>query len=239
MTQIIYTPTIDNKKSVFLYQSNFLSEEVANQLLNFAKTQDMRNGWCVSGKEIPRKQLWFQKDGHYFCDAWKQRYDRWNAVEIYPDILNKIATLIKQNTELATSLKNHDIDLANMDINSCLINMYRDGTDSIRAHKDTYLSFGQLPIIIGISLGDSRILRVRRLHNPDSFKSLRVQKNSDENIDFLLEHNSLFIMAGYSQIFFSHEIPKMEDKQCRYSFTFREFTKPNTSINTTFNESGK
>ena len=230
MTQIIYTPVIENKKSIFLYQSKFLSEEVANELLEFVKAQDLRDGWCVSGKEIPRKQLWFQKDGHYFCDSWKQRYDRWTAAKIYPDILDKIARQIKENKELVKTLESHDIDLTKMDINSCLINMYRDGSDSIRAHRDTYLSFGQLPIIIGISLGDSRILRVRRLHNPDSFKSLKVQKNSDENIDFLLEHNSLFIMAGYSQVFFSHEIPKMENKQSRYSLTFREFTKSHISF---------
>ena len=72
-----------------------------------------------------------------------------------------------------------------MDISGCLVNKYRDGDDSIRAHRDTYVVFGEHPIIIGISIGDSRILRVRRLHNPEIFKSLKVQKASDENIDFL------------------------------------------------------
>ena len=61
-------------------------------------------------------------------------------------------------------------------------------------------------------------------------EKLRVEKNSEENIDFLLEHNSLFIMAGYSQIFFSHEIPKMENKQTRYSLTLRQFISSNNTL---------
>ena len=108
-------------------------------------------------------------------------------------------------------------------INSCLINKYRDGNDSIRAHRDTYLSFGEIPVIIGISVGDSRILRVRKLHNPGVFKSLKVERDTDETIDFVLENNSVFVMAGYSQIYFSHEVPKMENKGVRYSLTFREY----------------
>ena len=108
-------------------------------------------------------------------------------------------------------------------INSCLINKYRDGNDSIRAHRDTYLSFGETPIIIGLSIGESRILRVRKLHNPDVFKSLKVERESDETIDFVLENNSVFVMAGYSQTYFSHEVPKMENKEHRYSLTFREY----------------
>lgn len=229
MSQILYTPVIDNKKSIFLYKSNIFEESFATKLLDFVKQLNMRDGWCVSGKEIPRKQLWFQKDRHYFCHQWKNRYDRWKAYDTYPEILDELVHLIKSK-ELIECLRKHDIDLETMDINSCLINMYRTGNDSIRAHRDTYLSFGELPIIIGISLGDSRILRVRKLHNPDSFKSLRVEKNSEENIDFLLEHNSLFIMAGYSQIFFSHEIPKMENKQTRYSLTLRQFISSNNTL---------
>ncbi len=224
MTQILYTPIIDGNKSVFFYKSNFFEKELIDKIRGFVTSQEYRDGHCVSGREIPRKQLWFQREGKYFCNTWKKTYDRWKAVDTYPEILNQISTEIKNHPELSSILESHDIDFANMEINSCLVNKYRNGDDSIRAHRDTYLSFGKHPIIIGVSLGDSRILRVRRLHNPEIFKSLKVQKASDENIDFLLEDNSLFIMAGHSQIYFSHEIPKMEDKGVRYSLTFREFS---------------
>jgi alkylated DNA repair dioxygenase AlkB len=223
MTQIIYTPIIDGNKSVFVYKSNFFDKEFIEKVRTFVTSQEYRDGHCVSGREIPRKQLWFQRDKQYFCNTWKNRYDRWESAIDYPTILTEIANVIKNHPELSSILENHNIDLKTMDINSCLVNKYRDGDDSIRAHRDTYLSFGTHPIIIGISLGDSRILRVRRLHHPEMFKSLKVQKASDENIDFLMEDNSLFIMAGHSQIYFSHEVPKMEGKDVRYSLTFREF----------------
>jgi alkylated DNA repair dioxygenase AlkB len=221
MTKVVYTPIIDGNKSVFLYKSNIFDDTLKDNLTRFVKEQTYRDGRCVSGREIPRKQLWFQKDGKYFCDSWKNRYDRWVSVKEYPDILEQVAKRIYDCDEITNTLKEHGITLP--DINSCLINKYRDGNDSIRAHRDTYLSFGDFPVIIGISLGDSRILRVRRLHYPELFKSMKVQKDSDEHIDFLLEDNSIFVMAGYSQKYFSHEIPKMEDKECRYSLTFREF----------------
>lgn len=223
MTQIIYTPIIESNKSIFLYKSNFFERDFVKQIKEFVLSKDYKDGYCVSGREIPRKQIWFQKDNKYFCKSWKNRYDRWEAANEYPDILRKIAINIKKNKDLSQTLLKHGINLDSMDINSCLINKYRDGNDSIRAHRDTYLSFGKLPIIIGVSLGESRILRVRRLHNPDVFKSLKAQKFSDENIDFLLEDNSLFIMAGHSQTYFSHEVPKMSTKNARYSLTFREF----------------
>ena len=223
MTQIIYTPIIDGNKSIFLYKSNFFEVNFVEKIKEFVISKSYRDGQCVSGREIPRKQLWFQKNQKYFCKSWKNRYERWESALEYPKLLVEIANKIKENKSLSKILLEHGVNLDDMNINSCLINKYRDGEDSIRAHRDTYLSFGNYPIIIGVSIGDSRILRVRRLHNPEVFKSLKVQKSSDENIDFLLENNSLFIMAGYSQTYFSHEIPKMDSKNTRYSLTFREF----------------
>lgn len=235
MTQITYTPIIDGNKSVFVYKSNIFNDDLKLKIKSFIEAQDYRDGQCVSGREIPRKQLWFQREGKYFCNSWKNRYNRWEPVGDYPALLEEVSLAIKNNEELKTTLIEHGVNLEEMDINSCLINKYRDGEDSIRAHRDTYLSFGKHPIILGISFGDSRILRVRRLHHPEVFKSLKVQRNSDENIDFLLEDNSLFIMAGYSQIYFSHEVPKMENKSVRYSLTFRHFIDESEGIENTNN----
>lgn len=219
MSQVIYTPVVNGDKSVFAYKNDFLPKELAEKARSYLDSLSYRDGKCISGKCIPRQQLWYQKDQRYFCDSWKSRFSRWESVEEYPGIFDEIETHIKDNiTEL---LQNNNIIYPN--INSCLVNKYRDGSDSIRAHRDTPLSFGDTPVIFGISFGDTRLFRVRRLFNPDSFKSLKVDKQSTENIDFMLEDNSLFIMAGYSQKYFSHEIPKMDNKGIRYSMTFREF----------------
>ena len=219
MSHVIYTPIIEGEKSIFLYQHNILSPSLLNKVKKFLENKKYINGYCISGKEIPRQQLWFHTDGKYFCDHWKNRYPRWESKNHYPSLFESINNEIRD--QVMEILEQHDIDYPK--INSCLINKYRDGNDSIRAHRDTPLSFGHTPVILGLSVGDSRLFRVRRLDNPESFKSLKVSKESCENIDFMLEDNSLFIMAGYSQKYFSHEIPKMENKKLRYSLTFREF----------------
>ena len=219
MSHVIYTPIIDGAKSVFLYKTNILSKELVKEVRVFLDAQTYREGKCISGKVIPRLQLWFQREHQYFCDSWKTRYPRWESCSSYPAIFDKINAELRPQIEKL--LMGHNIAYPN--INSCLINKYRNGGDSIRAHRDTYLSFGHTPVILGVSFGDSRLLRVRRLDNPDVFKSLKVDKESNDNIEFVLEDNSLFIMAGYSQQYFSHEVPKMSEKQLRYSLTFREF----------------
>ena len=219
MTEVIYTPIINNEKSIFYYKSNILNQKSMESMKQWLETHDYCNGYCISGKEIPRQQMWFQKDNHYFCNEWKSRYDRWIPQSEYPSILETTAKSILE--EITPKLNEHQITIPT--INSCLINKYRDGNDSIRAHRDTHLSFGYIPVIIGLSIGDSRILRIRKLHNPDTFKSLKVHRESDENIDFILEENSVFVMAGWSQKYFSHEVPKMPNKQTRYSLTFREY----------------
>ena len=52
-----------------------------------------------------------------------------------------------------------------------------------------------------------------------------MKQDSKSNVDFEieLEDNSLFIMGGASQKYFSHEIPKSNSIEQRYSLTFREF----------------
>lgn len=222
MSHVIYTPVINGDKSVFAYKNDFLSKELAEKTRSYLNSLKYRDGHCISGKRILRQQLWFQKDKQYFCDKWKNRFTRWESVEEYPSILKEIELYLKINID--KFLKDNNISEYPI-INSCLINKYRDGNDSIRAHRDTPHSFGDTPVIFGLSFGNNRLFRVRRLFNPDSFKSLKVDKQSSENIDFTLEDNSLFIMAGHSQKYFSHEIPKMDNENCgvRYSMTFREF----------------
>ena len=71
----------------------------------------------------------------------------------------------------------------------------------------------------------SRVLTNARLiydkDNPNTF--LYDNEYTEHNFDIPLENSSLFIMAGSSQKYFSHEIPK-EEHDCgeRFSLTFRE-----------------
>ena len=107
---------------------------------------------------------------------------------------------------------------------SCLINKYRYGSDSIKAHRDNQTTFGQNPTVIGISLGVKREIIFKRIeYNPDRINSIKLDKERPEEIRIPLKPGSLFIMGGSIQKYYSHEIPKVDMDGVRYSFTFREF----------------
>ena len=108
-------------------------------------------------------------------------------------------------------------------INSCLINKYRTGNDYIRPHRDTALSFGLNPTIIGCSLGDTRDIVFKRVFNEQK-KSIPKRDVGKKFLDFKfkLESGSIFIMAGSSQKYWTHEVPKCNSNISRYSLTFRE-----------------
>ena len=109
-------------------------------------------------------------------------------------------------------------------INSCLVNKYRDGNDSIKPHRDTPDSFGEYPTICGLSFGDKRKLVFKKIdYNLKNYNSMKTDRHSDMDFEIELEDNSLFIMGGASQKYYSHEIPKSDSTNPRYSLTFREF----------------
>ena len=52
------------------------------------------------------------------------------------------------------------------------------------------------------------------------FRRTKDQKNKNT---FKLESGSLFIMGGCSQKYYTHEIPRSDSDDVRYSLTFRQF----------------
>jgi len=112
--------------------------------------------------------------------------------------------------------------------NSCLVNLYNNGSEGIAPHRDSIHSFGLYPTIVGLSIGETRIMRLQRIHfNEDNISSLKKDVCGDKrglSIDIPLENNSLFIMMGCSQKYYTHEILKDDSIfNKRYSFTFRNW----------------
>lgn len=206
--------SINGEESRFIYIKNILSPNDLEILETWLQNKSFISGKCISGKEIPRKQLWYHNEGKYFCDTWKVKYDRWKS-QIYDNFLlefqNKINTIVNEK------LNN------NIFFNSCLINYYRNGEDTIKPHRDTPDSFGIYPIIANYSYGTTRNMLIKKIdYNPDNLNSLKHDKNDHMNIDINLEHNSLLIMSGASQKYFTHEIPIFNTNKSRVSFTFRK-----------------
>ena len=216
-----FYPIVNNEKTFICYYPNLLNKTDLSLLYEWLNSKKFKEGKCISGKEIPRLQLWYQENEKYFCEQWKHRYDRWESLK-YDELLFSIQK--KVNAKVNEIIDIYSPEIYKPKINSCLINKYRNGNDSIKPHRDTHDSFGEYPTIAGLSLGETRCISFRKIDfDIQNYNSLKEDKESNVDFDIELENNSLFIMAGASQKYFSHQIPKNKSLNTRYSFTFREF----------------
>ena len=81
--------------------------------------------------------------------------------------------------------------------NSVLLNLYRDGNDSMGRHSDDEPELGITPTIASVSLGATR----RFILHPNS-------GNKQPSIKVNLNHGSLLVMYGMSQRNWKHSLPK-------------------------------
>ncbi len=105
--------------------------------------------------------------------------------------------------------------------NSVLLNLYRDGDDSMGWHSDDEPELGERPVIASISLGATRQFRLRHKKRADL-----------EAVVVGLPHGSLLIMKGETQHFWKHQLPKSKRvSEPRVNLTFRSIrAAPSTSI---------
>lgn len=238
----------DDEYSVMIYIPNFLDKtellECEKWLDSRYNNKDFRTANEITYNKYNRKQIWFQEDGEYFCKKWKNRYSRWesNNYDTYlrslqDNISRKLNNISKveecKYKELFISLQDmkrvagNKIDIS-YKFNSVLVNLYENGHERIQAHRDSIDSFGLYPTIVGLSIGETRTMRIRKIqYNQNNIKSKKPElreENKGISMDIPLENNSLFIMMGSSQKHYTHEIlrePKKINK--RYSFTFRNW----------------
>ena len=218
--EIKIVPIDGDSSSVFIYIPGALdSLNIERVSRNLENMKDFKDNYNYNEDRIIRKQKWYHVDGSYFCPKWKYKYDRWNS-HSYDDITLEIQNKIQK---FINGMRLEQYGIVCPLINSCLINMYRSGNDYIRPHQDTSLTFGENPTIIGLSIGDSREILFKRVtKNNDNGRIKPDKQNSDTNFKFNLESGSIFIMAGSSQTYFTHEIPRKENANKRYSLTFRQ-----------------
>jgi len=97
--------------------------------------------------------------------------------------------------------------------NSVLANLYRDGQDSMGWHSDDEPELGARPVIASVSLGAERRFRLRR-------KAPRGQRVTPLGLP--LAHGSLLCMAGDTQRYYQHDLPKVAGAMgARINLTFR------------------
>lgn len=101
-------------------------------------------------------------------------------------------------------------EVAGTSFTSCLLNLYRDGSDSNGWHADNERELGMNPVIASVSLGEVRSFHLKHREN----KGWKHKMN--------LEHGSLLLMKGPTQHRWLHQVPKTR-RNCgeRINLTFR------------------
>ncbi|WP_165313518.1 alpha-ketoglutarate-dependent dioxygenase AlkB family protein [Vibrio ziniensis] len=174
------------------YAPNFLSKDHADQTFHILK------------KEINWQQ---EKIRMFGKQVLQPRLQAWHGDKPYT--YSGLAMQPLPWTSTLFDLKSRAEAIAKHSFNSVLANLYRNGQDSMGWHQDNEIELGINPVIASITLGESRRFVLRHLITKERYQ-------------LELAHGSLFIMAGETQHYWQHSIPKTaRHKDERINLTFR------------------
>lgn len=135
--------------------------------------------------------------------AWYGNKDNsytFSGIHLDPEPWTPTLLLIKERIE----------KIVESQFNSVLLNLYRDGNDGISWHTDAEKELGKNPVIASVSFGGARRFMFRH------------KNNKDLKAEVELTHGSFLLMAGATQHFWQHQIPKTSKKvEPRINLTFR------------------
>ena len=182
------------------YEKNFLNPEEASSLLRTLLAK------CAWERRRTRFKYAVPRDEAYYGDPgtnyiYSQR--EYKPLPWFPELL-ALRTRVEQATPTPAYSKSN---LPRVGYNAVLLNLYRNGSDSVGLHADAEPEMG--PVIASVSLGAERLFLLKR---PDGGAAFAER----------LPHGSLLIMAGATQKNFRHEVPKEPDiSEARINLTFR------------------
>lgn len=95
--------------------------------------------------------------------------------------------------------------------NSCLLNLYHTGEETMSWHSDNEKTLKPQAAIASVSFGAERKFSFRH-------------RQTKETVSLLLEHGSLLVMKGITQVHWLHQMPVARRiKDARINLTFRTF----------------
>ena len=153
------------------------------------------------GKEhpVPRLHQWYGDPGLTY---------KWSGITMHPEPWSPVVQRVRAKVE----------EVAQSQFNTVLLNLYRDGNDSVSWHADDEPELGLSPVIASVSLGAEREFLMR--HNQQETLGL-----ADKAIP--LPHGSLLLMAGETQRHWRHSVPKRKSvRGSRINLTFRWVSGP-------------
>ncbi|MDG1174590.1 MAG: alpha-ketoglutarate-dependent dioxygenase AlkB [Flavobacteriales bacterium] len=180
-----------------IFHEGFFSLEESHRLMqSLIKTIDWtQDEVIVYGKrhKIPRLNAWYGDEGKVM---------KYSGLSLEPKTWTKELLEIKSKIEEASGTK----------FNSCLLNYYRDGKDGMGWHQDNEKELGINPIIASVTFGETRPFQLKHISNKELKK-----------VDIPLSNGSLLTMAGETQHYWKHQIPKTtKTLESRINLTFRQ-----------------
>lgn len=178
----------------YIYIPGFYNQERADQYLNRLEKNIQ---WKQESMNMYGRQVMFPRLTSWYGDNDKPY--SFSGITLNPHPWTKELKEIKQDIE----------PVCEVSFNSVLLNLYRDGNDSISWHTDAEKELGKNPLIASVNFGAERVFQLRHIH-------------TKERLDILLEHGSLLVMKGELQHFWQHQIAKTKKVNTkRINLTFR------------------
>jgi len=192
----------EEKRSFSAKRNNPFSEVRLNELWLLAKNNLPWTRPKVDGKPLPRSAAFMVAEG---CKC-KYRYSgtRWEP-HTFPDWFQDL-------TEEVMSYVGIDLPCPN----SCNVNLYDNGSESVGWHSDNESIFeSQVKdcLIVSLSLGATRDFQIQQ------------QWADGRKIETVaLKNGDLMTMEGLFQRYYSHRVPRASCNEPRINFTWRWIT---------------
>ena len=191
-----HTVTFDIPDATLILYERFFTKEESNNLYTtlLEKTLWQQDNITLYGKThlTPRLTAWYGET---------HKPDTYSGTKMEPHSWTPELLFIKEKIERKT----------NIHFTSVLLNLYRDGKDSVGWHRDNEKELGENPPIGSISFGETRPFLIRHKFRKDLKK-----------IEIPLTHGSFLLMAGPMQHCWEHSIPKTTKQiSPRINLTFR------------------
>ncbi len=184
--------TIENGE--YLFYPSFFTKSDSDIFLQKLKSEIewKQESMNMYGKKInfPRLTAWYGDNDKPYS---------FSGISLSPKVWKEELISIKSKIE----------SVAKVDFNSVLLNLYRDGNDSISWHTDAEKELGVNPVIASVNFGATRKFQLRHI-------------KTKAKLELELTAGSLLIMQGELQHFWQHQVPKTSQKIGeRINLTFR------------------
>lgn len=195
------------EQKLYLYRKAF-KDDADNWFPSLlAETPWQQDAIHIAGqlRKIPRLQAWYgDADAHY----------QYSGLSLAPQPWSPLMKTIKTQVE----------GLTGQVFNSALLNLYRDGHDSVSWHADDEKELGNNPIIASLSLGAIRQFCLKEKNSLKNSVPITKAKNAPKKRHYklYLDHASLLVMGAGVQNHWLHAIPKQTEITApRINITFR------------------